>query len=58
MKATDAARAALLASQPGPKIEKARTPMAAQPIWAMKTLYFCNDEAAYTTQKLTGNDRS
>uniref|UniRef100_A0A2P2Q0L2 Uncharacterized protein n=1 Tax=Rhizophora mucronata TaxID=61149 RepID=A0A2P2Q0L2_RHIMU len=32
MNAMDAARAVLLASQPGPKIENARTPIAAQPI--------------------------
>jgi len=32
MKAMDAARAALLASQPGPNTENAITPMAAQPI--------------------------
>lgn len=32
MKAMDAARAALLASQPGPNTENVITPMAAQPI--------------------------
>lgn len=32
MNAIEAARPALLASQPGPNIENAKTPMAAQPI--------------------------
>lgn len=40
MKAMEAASAELLESHPGPNIENARTPMAAQPIWAMNTLYF------------------
>lgn len=41
MKARDAERAVLRASQPGPKNEKANTPIAAQPIWAINILYFC-----------------
>lgn len=41
MKAMAAARAVLLASQPGPNIEKAKTPIAAHPIWATNILYFC-----------------
>lgn len=40
MKAMEAERAALLASQLGPNNERAITPMAAQPIWAMNILYF------------------
>lgn len=42
MKAMEAESAALLASHPGPNMESARTPMAAQPIWAMNKLYFCS----------------
>lgn len=41
MKAIAAARAELLANHPGPKIVKANTPIAAQPICAMNILYFC-----------------
>lgn len=41
MKAIEAARAVLLASQPDPNSENAITPIAAQPIWAMNMLYFC-----------------
>lgn len=40
MKAIEAARAVLLASQPDPNSENAITPIAAQPIWAMNMLYF------------------
>lgn len=41
MKAMDAARAKLLASHPGPNMENASTPIAAQPICAKNILYFC-----------------
>lgn len=40
MKAMEAARAKLLASHPGPNTDNATTPMAAQPICDMNTLYF------------------
>lgn len=40
--AMEAARAVLRESQPGPRMENANTPMAAQPIWAMNILYFWN----------------
>lgn len=39
----EAASAMLRESQPGPKMEKVNTPMAAQPIWAMNILYFWNE---------------
>lgn len=38
----EAARAQLLATHPGPNTDNATTPMAAQPICDMNTLYFCN----------------
>lgn len=41
MKAMDAARAALRASHPGPKMVNAKTPIAAHPICATNMLYFC-----------------
>lgn len=40
MNAKAAARAVLLASHPGPNIENAKTPIAAQPICATNMLYF------------------
>ncbi|KAL0335654.1 UNVERIFIED_CONTAM: hypothetical protein Sradi_4777300 [Sesamum radiatum] len=44
MNAKAAARAVLLASHPGPNIENAKTPIAAQPICATNMLYFCKSE--------------
>lgn len=53
MKAIAAERPVLLASQPGPNIENAKTPIAAQPIWAKNMLYFCRRGKG--TQKLSSS---